>query len=645
MITGPIRVQQVLRLVLSPPAVVAATLAILTVRLFINTAHYSLNVLFWDQWDAYLPLFRGMDIISAFRLQHGVHRMGLGILLDGLVLWLTRWDGVALSYLMAVVLIATGVVAIVGTARLFGRLVHADIALPLLLVSFRPYESIVIVPLSSASILPLFLLVCIALILSVELASIRWLLCGLLIPALVFTGYGVCVGPVLVALAIGLVGRPRGIVGSIVILGSLIASYVWFLKDFRMAANVPNFVFPHPRPWEYLTFIAIMYANLAGLKGVSCIVIVVGIIIGVLVGVATCANYYWLFRERYNSAVMASCFVLGGFSLTYAALTAVGRISLGLGAGQASRYVTLLLPSLVALYWTSRQLYAAGRIRAPLWGIVGFALLVNLGMTGADWAELDHFYRGKRAWAIGYLRGEDIEQAEALSEFQIHPDPVGTGLGQKLAFLKTHGLNMFNGRGPGGPMRWPEDLVRSGDFSRGLDDQAWQPVIEDACRAAPAVENRLEPVQVSGTGAVRFLRRNSESTPCQMFLHQEVNRDVSDLLSLRLVIEFRIDQHSLSGGGYLGSEYPVQVRMLYRGADGGERLWVRGFYIQNLEGRRTDHGVKVDGGRWVEYTVPDAEDPSLLALAGGVRYIRWVEVMASGHDFEAYVRRISLLGQ
>jgi hypothetical protein len=196
-----------------------------------------------------------------------------------------------------------------------------------------------------------------------------------------------------------------------------------------------------------------------------------------------------------------------------------------------------------------------------------------------------------------------------------------------------------------GPLPPEEDLLKAGDFSQGLDDQAWQPVIEDACRAAPTVENRLEPVQVGGTGVVRFLRRNSEGTPCQMFLHQEVNRDVSDLLSLRLIIEFRINQHSLSGGGYLGSEYPVQVRMLYRGADGGERLWVRGFYIQNVEGRRTDHGVKVDGGRWVEYSVPDAEDPSLLALAGGVRYIRWVEVMASGHDFEAYVRKISLLGK
>ncbi len=196
-----------------------------------------------------------------------------------------------------------------------------------------------------------------------------------------------------------------------------------------------------------------------------------------------------------------------------------------------------------------------------------------------------------------------------------------------------------------GPLPPEEDLMKAGDFSQGLDDQAWQPVIEDACRAAPTVENRLEPVRFDGAQAVRFFRQNSEGTPCQMFLHQEINRDVADLLSLRLEVEFRIERQSLSGGGYLGSEYPVQIRMLYRGVDGGERLWVRGFYIQNVEGRRTDHGVKVEGGRWVRYSVPDAEDPSLLTLAGGVRYIRWIEVMASGHDFEAYVRRISLLGQ
>ena len=196
-----------------------------------------------------------------------------------------------------------------------------------------------------------------------------------------------------------------------------------------------------------------------------------------------------------------------------------------------------------------------------------------------------------------------------------------------------------------GPLPPEEDLIRAGDFGQGVDDRAWQPVIEEACWAAPQVQNRLELGRVDGEQAARFFRQGSEGTPCQMFLHQEINRDVSDLIALRLKIVFRIDRHSLSGGGYLGSEYPVQVRMLYRGADGGERLWVRGFYTQNVEGRRTDHGVKVDGGRWVEYWVPDAEDPSLLTLAGGVRYIRWIEVMASGHDFEAYVRKISLLGQ
>lgn len=212
-------------------------------------------------------------------------------------------------------------------------------------------------------------------------------------------------------------------------------------------------------------------------------------------------------------------------------------------------------------------------------------------------------------------------------------------------FLRIRRLNISNGHGLGSPRRPEEDLIKAGNFSQGLNNQAWRLVIEDACWAVPGIENRLELVRVDSAQAIRFFRQNSKGTPCQMFLHQEINQDVVDFFSLRLKIEFRIDRQSLSGGGYLGSEYPIQIRILYRGVDGGERLWVRGFYIQNKAGWRTDHGVKVDGSRWVEYSVPDAEDPSLLTLVGGVRYIRWIEVMASGHDFESYVRKISLLGQ
>jgi len=279
------KMPQVLRWILSPPPVVAATLAILTVRLFVNTANYSLNVLFWDQWDAYLPFFRGMDPVSAFRLQHGVHRIGL-------VLWLSRWDGVTLSYLMAAVLVSTGVVAVVATGRLFGRIVHTDIALPLLLVSFRPHESIVTVPLSSASLLPLLLLMCIPLLLSCRRPVIRWALLVLAIPALVFTGYGLCVGPVLVALAAGLLVQPRRVLWAVTILGSLLASYAWFLENFRFAPNVPDFQFPYPKPWEYLIFTILMYSNTVALKGLSILALIVGSILILLVFVITISNFY-----------------------------------------------------------------------------------------------------------------------------------------------------------------------------------------------------------------------------------------------------------------------------------------------------------------------------------------------------------------
>ena len=40
---------------------------------------------------------------------------------------------------------------------------------------------------------------------------------------------------------------------------------------------------------------------------------------------------------------------------------------------------------------------------------------------------------------------------------------------------------------------------------------------------------------------------------------------------------------SLSGGGYLGTEYPLMLRLRYRDAAGNGQTWYRGFYYQNPE--------------------------------------------------------------
>jgi hypothetical protein len=80
-------------------------------------------------------------------------------------------------------------------------------------------------------------------------------------------------------------------------------------------------------------------------------------------------------------------------------------------------------------------------------------------------------------------------------------------------------------------------------------------------------------------------------------IEQTLRANVSDFTMLRLKSRFRIASHSLGGGGYQGSEYPVLIRVDYQYAD-GETFRVFGYYTQNARGNRTDNGQQVPANEW-----------------------------------------------
>ena len=53
---------------------------------------HAVNILYWDQWGIYEPLFRNQNLWENFRLQHGVHRQGVGGLLIKFVADLSHWN-------------------------------------------------------------------------------------------------------------------------------------------------------------------------------------------------------------------------------------------------------------------------------------------------------------------------------------------------------------------------------------------------------------------------------------------------------------------------------------------------------------------------------------------------------------------------
>lgn len=191
---------------------------------------------------------------------------------------------------------------------------------------------------------------------------------------------------------------------------------------------------------------------------------------------------------------------------------------------------------------------------------------------------------------------------------------------------------------PNPPHAAAEELIQNGDFRRGLE--GWYAGNETGFPEGYDVLGEVSPILEGGQPAARFLRQGTKGTHCETYIVQHIEREVSDLSSLRLSLRLKLIHHSLSGGGYLGSEYPVLVRLVYRSIDGdGYGVW--GFYYHNDANNRTDNGQLVPEDTWVSFTVPS----NLMELSPRPRRILYLQVGASGWDYESLVTGVSLEGE
>jgi hypothetical protein len=120
-------------------------------------------------------------------------------------------------------------------------------------------------------------------------------------------------------------------------------------------------------------------------------------------------------------------------------------------------------------------------------------------------------------------------------------------------------------------------------------------------------------------------------------LSQDLIRDVSGARQIVIAARLRVEQASLSGGGYLGSEYPLMIRVRYHDSRGVEQTWVQGFYYANPENRPVPVGQRVERGVWTEFSF----DLTQLRIPPAV--VDTVQVFGAGHTFDALIGDVRLL--
>lgn len=193
-------------------------------------------------------------------------------------------------------------------------------------------------------------------------------------------------------------------------------------------------------------------------------------------------------------------------------------------------------------------------------------------------------------------------------------------------------------RGPFTPLT--ENLLKNGDFARQL--QGWT-MLDKSEPGRPDVggTRRLVDEMIVGrkVQALQITRDTQKDTHNETGITQDIDRDVSAYRNVAVTAWVKINSASLSGGGYLGSEYPLMFRVNYTDERGGRPGWTHGFYFANPENRPTDNGEIIAQGEWYPFL------GRLSDLPDRPVYIKSIEVLSAGHDFDAVVADIRLIAE
>jgi len=437
-------------------AILLSACTLLSVRLFVLINNHAVNILYWDQWGYFQPLFEGKHWWQLFRWQIGPWRLGAAVL-SYLLAELTRWNSRAEAFFIGALVWLTMVAALWLKRRLFGKLVVYDVAIPMIVLTTAQFQAFAGSVSSAPAAFPVFLIVLYCLAWTAGHRLWRYGLVLLLNLLLVYTGYALFMGGVTIALLAVECWRQRADRR-----GRIISSLALLAAALTIVSFLVNYDFDHfhtsveqpgqrgARAWEYPMFASLMFGRFVRLKpdGVNWLTYVAavcGIGLFVLSVVALLLHSRRVLAAKVERRrVSLVIVILLGYELLFVMSTALGRAAMGLNVSQSSRFVTLMIPAFLGLYF---YLLTLDDWQFQRLALLVFLLLLVPGHLPLGLGE-NHpasvFSRPKRAWRDCYLRTEDFEKCEAMSELKLLPLEPPSESRKKLDYLKQHKLNLYS---------------------------------------------------------------------------------------------------------------------------------------------------------------------------------------------------------
>ncbi|MFB0546665.1 MAG: hypothetical protein ACETWB_07125 [Anaerolineae bacterium] len=263
---------------------------------------------------------------------------------------------------------------------------------------------------------------------------------------------------------------------------------------------------------------------------------------------------------------------------------------------------------------------------------------VRVGVASPINSPLSFEVHTPHAVALVVEGSYSVEVTNDESQMTAHYGRVLVWAAEKMVILGWGERTTVASSGsPSDPMPAAQNLIVNGNFRDGLS--SWRVYNEQGVDGG-LVDGQVEVVTSGNRQAVTFSRMGEDGNHCETGIIQRIEKDVRDFTSLKLHIDVRLLYQSLSGGGYLSSEFPIIIRLDYKDSYGIERFWTHGFYYQNEDNYPIQNGELILRYRWSPY-----ESDNLMETLGNIRpaYITAIRIYASGWNYQSEVSEAGLI--
>ncbi len=436
-----------------PHFLVLVTYLLSSARLFLLISRYSVNILAWDQWDIdEATLFQHHSLWEMFCWQNGPHRQGLGALFQKLIDPRIHWNSRYEAFAIGGIIFVAAVLALLLKIRLYGAIGYSDVLIPLLFLTPLQYETLTAAPNPAHGPLPLLLTVLYCRCWLIH--SCRWkYICVLLTNfSLIYTGFGIFIGFITPGLlALDYYANTRHLASryrwwSFAALSISTVSLASFFVRYKFHAAADCFSSVPKNPEDYLRFVAIMFAHVAGLRipNPAIATFVGSIVLLWLLAAASLAVRRLLAQGSDTWHSDAAIAALLAFSAAFCLTTAYGRLCLGLQYAASSRYTEYVVLGFFGLYLSSLSASSRNLRNFLILVFLVLSLLSSHRLNRIDAGALRGISDGKRAWRECYLARHDIQECDTLTHFQIYPEPREIHMQEKLDFLESNHLNLYD---------------------------------------------------------------------------------------------------------------------------------------------------------------------------------------------------------